>query len=370
MGASESKRCAKHGTVAELMKGEEWEAVLKGLQRGDEHGGDGETEKGTGAGCFRCETVPFLWYGGFVEEEEGWVDYQGLLSSKEGQRINRGNQYIACLTRTYIPKWALFPSSSSSSSSPCPSGESCNCEAGRKQLLCFYLNAYNALTLAAMCEEMDRKGIKGYDNRGLWAKFCFFMRRKHCVGMKLSRGDNGEEESNAKLYTGAMSLYHLENSVIRKVFADEPRVHFYLNCGSRGCPRLSRVLLEEGNLEEELERRTKLFINTHGGVRLEEEEDDSQKKGVRRVKTLWLSSIFKWYEKDFAVAGGVVQFVQRYHLPLQQVMQSMMAASKGGGGEADAKKDKVIMHECCKEVSHKIRYMDYDWSLNDRKEEG
>ena len=43
--------------------------------------------------------------------------------------------------------------------------------------------------------------------------------------------------------TGAMSLYALENDLIRQRFSD-PRIHFVLNCASGGCPVLRPELMK------------------------------------------------------------------------------------------------------------------------------
>jgi hypothetical protein len=44
-----------------------------------------------------------------------------------------------------------------------------------------------------------------------------------------------------------ISLYRLENGIIRKRFPD-PRLHFALNCASLGCPRMPRQAFSGKNM--------------------------------------------------------------------------------------------------------------------------
>ncbi|MCE7735290.1 MAG: DUF547 domain-containing protein, partial [Candidatus Heimdallarchaeota archaeon] len=108
----------------------------------------------------------------------------------------------------------------------------------------------------------------------------FFYLRKHKVaGMKLS-------------------LYTLENKILRKKFKD-PRIHFAINCASISCPFLPGKLFLPENLSEFLEDLTEQFVNNQNSVILKE-------------NILYVSRIFKWYKKDFKGHGGVIPFIQKY----------------------------------------------------------
>ena len=71
-----------------------------------------------------------------------------------------------------------------------------------------------------------------------------------------------------------------------------------------------------------------------------------------RDGTLWLSSIFKWYAGDFTGGSTVVAFFSR-------------------GGVADWVRGQ-LPPAAAAEIgdSSKVRYLDYDWALNDRPAEG
>ncbi len=165
----------------------------------------------------------------------------------------------------------------------------------------FWLNAYNLLTIKSILKVLD-KNPEWQGNLSLLAKFKFFIIRRHKIA-----GKN-------------ISLYHLENKIIRRKFKD-PRIHFALNCGSMSCPVLPGKLFEAETLEEYLEELTTSFINNQRNVIVNENE-------------ISLNRIFKWYKGDFKNAGGIVNFIKKYWKG-ESISQMV-----------------------------KISYMDYNWHLN------
>lgn len=121
-----------------------------------------------------------------------------------------------------------------------------------------------------------------------------------------------------------LTLNQIEHQILRREFK-EPRIHFALVCASKGCPLLPTEPFSGENLNEQLDRETHNFINDKTKVRLD--------KGN---KILYLSSIFKWFKEDF---GDVIEFINKY-LPEDDV--------------------KFI-----NEKKPRIKYIDYDRSLND-----
>jgi len=101
-------------------------------------------------------------------------------------------------------------------------------------------------------------------------------------------------------------------------------VHFALNCASASCPPLAARPFEAATLNEQLDQLARAFVNGNP------QAIQVSGKGVS------LSKIFDWYKDDFAAAGGAVAFINRFRKePLP----------------ADAK----------------VKFMDYDWSLNEAK---
>jgi len=127
-------------------------------------------------------------------------------------------------------------------------------------------------------------------------------------------------------YFGAkISLNHLENEIIRKEF-QEPRIHFALNCASKGCPPLRLSPYSGKHLEAELDSVATAFLRDPERNRLEND-------------TLKLSQIFEWYGKDFdGKYGGFQNFVE---------------SRLGEKTQSKSKRKRVTI------------YLPYDWKLND-----
>ncbi|MCX6588585.1 MAG: DUF547 domain-containing protein [Acidobacteria bacterium] len=143
----------------------------------------------------------------------------------------------------------------------------------RQAELAYWINAYNALVLHSMAA--DYPGAKRRLTGAVGRAYYFYGRRFRVGGRSRSLAD-------------------LENNTIRKF--GEPRIHFAIVCASVGCPWLAPQAYTGENLEELLEKRTRLFFSQERNFRLEGPD------GVR------LSAVFDWFREDFP-AG----FVERYH---------------------------------------------------------
>jgi hypothetical protein len=77
------------------------------------------------------------------------------------------------------------------------------------------------------------------------------------------------------------------------------RIHFALNCGAASCPAIA--FYKTANLDEQLDNAMVAFLE--GTVRFE-----------ARSKTVYLSSIFKWYYHDFGGRRGIINLFWRLHL--------------------------------------------------------
>lgn len=173
----------------------------------------------------------------------------------------------------------------------------------RNEQFAFYINAYNAWTLKLILTGYPGlKSIKDLGSffRSPWKK-------------KIARIDGT-----------VMSLDHIEHEILRPRMKD-PRIHAAVNCASKSCPPLLSVPYNGKSLDRQLEEQFTAFINDPSRNRLE-------------GNTLYVSRIFDWYAKDFE--GGTMGFFLKY--------------AKG-----DFKKR---LEENRSQI--KIRYLDYDWSLN------
>ena len=175
----------------------------------------------------------------------------------------------------------------------------------RDQKLAFLINAYNAAVLQLVRDHYPVKSVKRI---GGWFENPFRIKFIALLGQKLSLDD-------------------LEHDMIRRDFT-EPRIHFALVCAARSCPPLRGEPYVAERLSAQLTEQGKLFL-----------ADRSKNRFDGKARVLYLSPIFKWFSNDF---GGreeaIVAFVTPYFPePIQK--------------ELARKPDK-------------LRYTDYDWSLN------
>jgi hypothetical protein len=82
-----------------------------------------------------------------------------------------------------------------------------------------------------------------------------------------------------------LSLNDIEHGRIRS-FGD-PRIHGALVCGSASCPTLRSEPFTGADLDQQLKDQMRFFIS-HGGGSVN-----------RTDNAVWLSSVFKWYGRDF-----------------------------------------------------------------------
>jgi hypothetical protein len=135
------------------------------------------------------------------------------------------------------------------------------------------------------------------------------------------------DQPGVRLFGRTLTLNHLEHDIIRKDYPD-PRIHFALICAARGCPPLRDEVYVAERLEEQLNDQARQFLATPVKNRVD--------AGAR---TVYLSPIFKWYGADFEKKHGSVLAAMQPYWP----KESASALAQGG---------------------FKIRYSDYDWSLN------
>ena len=213
------------------------------------------------------------------------VDYAAWKKSPEDlARLDRQVDLIARVSPDSHPE--LFPTS----------------EAQRS----YWINTYNTLVLHAVLDYWPLQSVRdvkiSFTSRLVPGKG-FFYDRKVVVGGKQT------------------SLYKFEKQVLRN--QKDPRLHFALNCASDSCP----VLRAWGWSDAQLDAAARDFINDWANVSI---DDD----------TLTLSSIFKWYKKEFP--DDIYGYLQQY-------------AEPGLGHQLQTAKD----------YNYRIRYRSYDWSLND-----
>ena len=130
----------------------------------------------------------------------------------------------------------------------------------------FWINLYNAQTVAAVLKAFPIKSIRDIRMQGMSSPGPWDAKLLKVEGMELSLND-------------------IENLILRRNWADN-RIHFALNCASIGCPDLSPRVFTGANLEAQLEQGARAFLGSPRGMAF---------KG----NLLVLSSVFDWYRVDF-----------------------------------------------------------------------
>ena len=137
--------------------------------------------------------------------------------------------------------------------------------------LAYWINLYNAYTIKLILKNLPVESITKLHGGKPW------------------------DVKWIKVGNETYSLNNVEHDIIRKRF-NEPRIHFAVNCAAKSCPPINNKAWTAENLESELERVTRSFINN---------------KSMNQIssKQLKLSKIFEWYQGDF---GDLRTFVQDY----------------------------------------------------------
>lgn len=176
----------------------------------------------------------------------------------------------------------------------------------RAEQLAYWVNLYNALTLKTVLDHYPVKSIRDIDlSSGLFGGGPWKAKQVAVEGRKVSLDD-------------------IEHRILRPIWKD-PRIHYAVNCASVGCPNLKSQAFTARNAQGLLDKAARDYVNHSRGVRI---------SGGRLV----LSSIYSWFESDFAADGGVMAHLKRYASP------SLAAKLEG----FDAADDYI-----------------YDWRLND-----
>ena len=221
-------------------------------------------------------------------DDSGLVDYVGLQANRE--QLDRFNQSLGEVSATTYNSWS------------------------EAEQIAFLSNAYNSFTLQSIIDQEPLKdSIR--DIRGVW------NRRKFNIA-----GD-------------AKTLDNIEHDTLRKDF-NEPRIHVALVCAAISCPPLRNEPYIAEKLDAQLEDQTAKFANSIHGFKLD-----------RQDNRVYLSSIFKWYGKDFIKTYGSED---EFNGNDQQRAVLNYFSSKVSSEDL----------EFLKQNDYKVKYLNYDWSLN------
>ena len=140
-----------------------------------------------------------------------------------------------------------------------------------------------------------------------------------------------------------MTLEDIEHKQLRAKFT-EPRIHMALVCAAMGCPPLRNEAYRGEKLNTQLNDQSKKFMSHSGKFKIDRAND-----------TVYLSKIFDWFGEDF---------VKKFK------------PEKGFAGPKDPQRASLNFtakyltktnSEYLRDKKYKIKFLDYDWSLNEQK---
>ena len=189
----------------------------------------------------------------------------------------------------------------------------------RNDSLAYWLYAYNAYVIRSVLDRWPLDSVTDVKAPvEVTTGFGFFYRQRYLFGGV------------------AYSLYAVENQKVRAMYKDA-RIHFVLNCGSESCPVLRPELPTGDALEPLLQEAATDFVSDDNNVFI----DHANKK-------IFLSEIFKWFEKDF------VSDLRRRGLPTEHGVVAYVASVA-----EDERREELLAS-----IDFEIVYRDYDWSIN------
>lgn len=214
--------------------------------------------------------------------DRGQVDYQGWKADKEASKQ----------IDTYLKLLSAGDLRQNSSS---------------EAKLAYWINAYNAVTIKGILREYPTTSIRNH-TATLW-------------------GYNIWEDLKLQVSDQQVSLDSMEHKILRPM--GEPRIHFAIVCASIGCPRLLNEAYTKEQLHEQLTRNAKDFFTHTQNFRVDADG-----------KTVYLSSILKWFIEDFGNSKSATLKKIAPWLPNDEARRAT-------------------------EVSGvRVEYLDYDWNLN------
>jgi len=192
----------------------------------------------------------------FVPNHSKWNELLQTYVSNQGNVDYKGFKKDATLLRNYINSLSeTIPNKSWS----------------KEEILAYWINAYNALTVDLIIRNYPVKSIK--DIKNPW------------------------EQRLWKLGDRMYSLEEIEHEVLRKM--NEPRIHFAIVCASYSCPKLENKAFTAENLETQLTKATKEFLA------------DTKRNEISK-SSIKISKIFSWFSKDFTQNGSIIDFLNQY----------------------------------------------------------
>ncbi len=189
----------------------------------------------------------------------------------------------------------------------------------RNQRYAFWINAYNAYTIQLIRDKGPVKSIKKLGG------FLSSPWEKKFIDLRAFDPEKDDDK---------LMLDEIEHDILRPVFKDA-RVHAAINCASMSCPPLRKEAFQASKLDEQLDDQVQVWLG-----------DITRNELVPKKGKIYVSKIFNWFEDDF---GGKDERV------IEWIANHVKDEALGKRLKAEAK-------------TLDVKYLDYDWSINAKKE--
>lgn len=196
----------------------------------------------------------------------------------------------------------------------------------KPEKIALFINIYNSLVVHGI--------VTNGPPSNHYSRYRFFKTVSYVVGgcnYSLNDIENGILRGNRKGMVDLCKPFSQNDPRLSVALeAPEPRIHFALNCASKGCPPIR--FYSPDKLEIQLNRATKAFL-TAGGCSVDSE-----------THCVSLSPILKWYKSDFGRNDSEM---------LKWVAGFISNTDEGR-----------VLQELIDTKQTKIVWQTYDWSLN------
>ena len=199
----------------------------------------------------------------------------------------------------------------------------------RPQQAAFLINAYNAFTVEKILTRYP-------DIRSIWDFGKIF--------------GNPFKDEFFSLFGEKFTLDRIEHETLRKAGVyNEHRVHYAVNCASVGCPMLREEAYVADRLEQQLEEQTVRFLS-----------DRSRNRFNGQTAELEVSKIYDWFKEDWT----------RGYRGISGNGEPVTSLEQFFGKYAALLADNPAHQGLIRDRKAKVRFLDYDWSLNDAEAAG
>ena len=200
----------------------------------------------------------------------------------------------------------------------------------KEEKMAFWINAYNAITLEGI--------LRNYP-----IKWGGFLAKRRFPQNSIRQISKFWDTVFIKPMGKNLTLNQIEHEILRKEFND-PRIHFVIVCASIGCPILESQAFFAEDLNQRLDQASENFVTDSEKVRLDKQKD-----------VLFLSSILDWYKEDFKKSDYSDRILNNYRKKDRGLVEFVLNYI------GKTEKNYILQHQ------PKIKYLDYDWSLNEPK---